>query len=154
MFKRAAQIDIVHVPYRGVGQALTDLSSGAISITFSVLAPLMPHTKSGRIRILATMEEERNPALGQTPTVMEVLPGFRRLDGGIAFFGPPRLDARIVERLSSEIVTTVQSPEVRSALSDLGYRIVAGSPKDLESRLHAAREVVERAIEVAGIKRE
>ena len=154
LFKQTAGVDMVHIPYKGAAQALADLASGQISVTFSILAPVLSHVRSGKVRLLAIMESARNTSLPDVPTVNETLPGFQKLGGGLGFFGPAGLPRPIVQRLNTEIVKAIYAPEVRSKLEDFGFRVSAGTPEEFAALMKAEYETYARAVKLAGLKQE
>lgn len=152
MFKQSAGVDLVHVPYKGVAQALVDLSSGQISVTFSVLAPMLPYARAGKIRIVAVMDAARYPGLPDVPTVSETLPSFKKLEGGLGFFGPAGMPRPIVQRVNAEIVKAVHAPDVRTKLEESGFRPSASTPEEFALTLKNGLEVFGQAVRLAGVK--
>ncbi|MCC6474769.1 MAG: tripartite tricarboxylate transporter substrate binding protein [Burkholderiales bacterium] len=152
LFKQAAGVNILHVPYKGAGQALVDLQSGQISMTFSILAPLVTYVRSGKVRLIAVMDEARYRGYPDVPTVAETLPGFKKLGGSLGFFGPAGLPRPIVQRANAEIARAVLAPEVRPKLEDFGFRVFASTPEEFAASLKTSYEVFEKAVRGAGIK--
>jgi len=144
----------MHIPYKGAALALTDLASGQISVTFSILAPVLSHVRSGKVRLIAIMESARNAALPDVPTVTETMPGFQKLGGGLGFFGPAGLPRPIVQRLNAEIVKAIFAPEVRAKLEDFGFRVSASTPEEFTVLMNNEFETYGRAVKLAGLKSE
>ncbi len=154
MFKQAAGVDVVHVPYKGAAQALVDLSSGQISMTFSILAPVMPYVRTGKVRLLAVIDSARQPNLPDVPTLAETLPNMQRLEGGLGFFGPAALPRPIVQRVNAEIAKAVFAPEVKTKLEEFGFRVSASTPEEFVASFARAYETYGRAVKLAGVKPE
>jgi len=115
--KVAADLDIVHVPYRGIGPAFADILGGHTQAMFPGLAAALPHIKAGKVRALAVTGAARHPLLPDVPTFAES--GFGGFDGvqWYGIVGPAGLPAPIVKRLNDEINAMIQSPEMRERLS-------------------------------------
>ena len=129
LFNMMTGIKTHHVPYKGGGQALTDLMSGQVQMHFSVLISAIPQIKSGRLKAIAIGGETRFAALPQVPTFTEAgLPGFslRPWQGVLA---PARTPRPIIDRLSSEIGKIVALPEIRERLVSLGMQPLISTPE-------------------------
>jgi tripartite-type tricarboxylate transporter receptor subunit TctC len=131
LFKNKAGIDIVHVPYRGVAQALPELMSGKVQMAFNTIPAFLPHVKAGRLKALVITAPERSPLLPDVPTTAEVgLPGVQGSSwhAVVAPAGTPR---SIVDTLNLTLVETIALPAVNGALIAQGARPVGSSPEDL-----------------------
>ena len=120
LFKMMTGVNMVHVPYRGGGPALTDLIAGRTQAFSAGTPALMPHIKSGRLRVLAVGMPKRIPALLDTPTVAESgFPGFQALSwSGISVArGTPQ---PVVDRLSAEILKAMDAPDFKERLRSMG----------------------------------
>jgi tripartite-type tricarboxylate transporter receptor subunit TctC len=130
LFRGRAGIDIVHVPYKGVGPATADLLGGQVSAMFLQMAVARPHIAAGKLRALATPSGTRSPAMPELPTVAESgLPGF----DVIPWFGvvaPAATPAPIVSRLNAEIASVMRQPEVRKRLTEQGAEPVTSTPAE------------------------
>ena len=129
LFNMMTGIKTHHVPYKGGGQALTDLMSGQVQMHFSVLISAIPQIKSGRLKAIAIGGETRFAALPQVPTFTEAgLPGFslRPWQGVLA---PARTPRPIIDRLSSEIGKIVALPDIRERLVSLGMQPLISTPE-------------------------
>ena len=154
MFNQAAGVEVVHVPYKGAAQALVDLASGQISVTFSVLAPMLPYIKTGKIRLIAVMDEARYPGFPDVAAASETLPGFRKLEGGLAFLGPAGLPRPVVQKVNAEIAKAVFAPDVKARLEESGFRVSASTPEELATVLKTAQQTYGNAVKLAGVKPE
>jgi len=139
LFKSAAGLDIVHIPYKGTGPLTTALVAGDVQLAFGNMFALMPHVKSARVRPMAVTGAARSPALSEAPTVAESgLPGFEAtgVHGLLAPAGTPR---RIIDKLNGECVAILRSPEVRAQLASEGAEAIGNTPEQYAA--HLANEV-------------
>ncbi len=154
LLKLAANINIVHIPYKGAGPAFTDLLGGHFQLMFPTLQSAVPHIKSGRLRLLALTSTKRSPAFPDTPVMAEAgVPGVV----AVAWFGihaPRATPKAIVARLHDESVRTLQDPVVRQRFAADGAD-VAGSTPDQFTRF-VADEITKwtKVVKDAGVKAE
>ena len=129
LLNHAAGIDLVHVPYKGSGQAVIDLLAGQVPMMFSGMSSVMPHIKAGKLRPLAVTGAQRSPATPAVPTIAESgFPGFE----ATAWYGvlaPARTPKPIVNRLHDEIVRALALPDVKERLNNVGFDLVGGTPE-------------------------
>jgi hypothetical protein len=116
-FKLQAQFFSVHVPYRGIGPAFTDLMGGQTQALFPGLAAALPHIKSGKVRALAVTGLKRHPLIPDVPTFAEL--GYAGFDGvqWYGIVGPAKLPDKITARLNEEINKAINNPELKERLS-------------------------------------
>jgi tripartite-type tricarboxylate transporter receptor subunit TctC len=132
LFRTEAGIQIVHVPYKGVAQALPEIMSGKVQIAFNTIPAFLPHVKAGRLKALAITATSRSPLLPDVPTMPEIgLPGVLGT-GWHAVVVPAATPPEIVDRLHITLVETIARPEMRTALVAQGAQPVGGSPEDLK----------------------
>jgi tripartite-type tricarboxylate transporter receptor subunit TctC len=128
--KIAADLDVVHVPYRGIGPAITDILGGQTQALFPGLAAALPHIKAGKMKPLAVTGTRRHPLLPDVPTFDELgYPGF----DGVQWYGivgPANMPAPIVKRLNEEINKLLESPELRERLSGEALEPMPMSPAE------------------------
>ena len=139
LLNRRAQIDIVHVPYKGGGPAVTDVIGGHIEFTVASLAAVIPHHRSGKIKILAVTDSMRSEPLPHIPVIAEPFPGFEIL-GWSAVFGPANLPAEVTSRLNAAVAEALKAPDVKSTLNKAGLVPVWSSPGELAKRVSAEIE--------------
>ena len=127
--KVAANLDIVHVPYRGIGPAITDILGGQTQALFPGLAAALPHIKAGKMKPLAVTGTRRHPLLPDVPTFDES--GYKGFDGvqWYGVVGPANLPAPIVKRLNEEIGRLLQSPDLAERLSGEALQPMPMSPE-------------------------
>jgi len=119
-FETLTKTMLVHVPYKGMSLAVSDLMGGQVSMTFGTSLSVVPHVRSGRLRALATTGAQRSPALPDLPTVAEAgVPGYEA-SLWYGFVGPARMPPEIVQRLNSEIAAVLATPDVRERLASQG----------------------------------
>lgn len=135
LFKTSAQIDILHIPYRGSAPAIMDLLSGQISMIFDLISGDLPYIASGKVRILAVTAENRIPALPDVPTVSESgLPGF----ASTSWFGivvPRGTPAEVRTLLSSALEAALADEGLKGRLVSLGAEVFPGTPDDFAALL-------------------
>jgi len=154
LLKVLAGIDMVHVPYKGVAPALTDLVAGQVQIMIGDLSTMMPQVKAGKLRSLATTGLERSPLLPDLPTVHESgVPNFE-VTGWFAVLGPAGIDAGIVERINAALIKGLSDKEARSRLGALGGDVVTGTPAQLGSHIQAESAKWAKVVRVAKVKAE
>jgi tripartite-type tricarboxylate transporter receptor subunit TctC len=119
LLKHLLKIDMVHIPYKGTGPAMTDLLGGQIDAMFNALIAATPYIKAGKVRALAVTAAERLPDHMDIPTLNESVPGAV----GDAWFGlsaPAKTPTAVVERLRAEIGKTLEQPELKTKLMEMG----------------------------------
>ncbi len=133
-------IKLVHVPYRGVAPAVTDMVAGRIDMMFSSYLTSSPHIKGGKLRMLAIAGAQRHPEIPQVPTMSEAgFPGVE-MEQWFGLFASAGTPDPIVRRLNREFVAALQSDDVKKVLLPQGSVIIPGTPEDLAARI--ARDVV------------
>ncbi len=132
-FSLRAGIEMLHVPYKGAGPALTALLGGEVQVMVVPVVIAVPHIKSGRLRPLGYSGAKRLPAIADVPTIGEAaLPGFQMDTGWHAWFAPAKTPAHIVTLIHSAIRKSLQVPAVREYLLTGGYETVADPPSEFQ----------------------
>jgi tripartite-type tricarboxylate transporter receptor subunit TctC len=152
LFKSVANIQMVHVPYKGNGEALADLMAGRVQILFSGLPPVMAQVQAGRARVLAIAGPARAAALPDVPTVAEAgLPGAEVLVwyGVLAPGGTPK---EILARLNAEVVKAMARPEIRARFTDAGSDPASSTPEEFSRMIRADLAKWKQVIASANIK--
>ena len=153
LFKMVAGVDMVHVPYRSGGPALTDLLGGQVQIMFLATVAAIEHIRAGRLRALAVTTATRSDALPEIPTVGEFVPGFE----ASTWYGvgvPKNTPAEIVDKLNKEINAALADPKMKARLADLGGDVLALSPADFGKLIALDTEKWGKVIRAANIKPE
>ena len=152
LFKSEAGIRIVHVPYKGVAQALPEMMSGKVQIAFNTIPAFLPHVKSGRLKALVITSTSRSPLLPDVPTTPEAgLPGVLGASWH-AVVAPAGTTRAIIERLNRTLVATIAAPEVRNALVAQGARPVGSSPEELKTFMREEAAKWARVIQSSGAR--
>ena len=137
MFTQLTGTDILHVPYKGSGPAVTDLLAGQVNMMFDNIPSSLPHIKAGKLRALATTGAKRDPALPDLPTLAEA--GVRGYESGVWFglsvpAGTPR---EIIVRLNAAALQAARAPEFAKRMTDLGYNLIPSTPEQMAAMLKA-----------------
>jgi tripartite-type tricarboxylate transporter receptor subunit TctC len=151
MFKAAAGIDIVHVPYKGAGQALTDVIGGQVPVMAQGIGVINSQVKAGKVRAIAVTGRERSPLLPDVPTVSESLPGFE-FTTWFAVVAPAGTPRAVIDRLNAEVVAAANAPDVRARLVEQGYDVEASSPARLTESIREGLAKMGKVIREANIK--
>ena len=153
LFKMMASIDMIHVPYRGGGQVMTDLIAGQVQVSFIGLTVAIEYIRSGKVRALAVTTATRSDVLPDIPTVGDFVPGYE----ASAFWGvgaPRNTPAEIVDKLNNEINAGLSDPKLRGRLAEGGGTVLAGSPADFGKFIGDETEKWAKVIKFAGISSE
>jgi len=152
-FKIAAGLDMVRIPYKGVGQALVDLISGQVQLMFPVAGAMTGHAKAGRLRALAVSSATRSALVPDLPTVAESgdLPGFESISI-VAMFLPAKTPAAVAARLNSEVRSVLVLPEVRDKLFGTGVEAMPTTPEQLMGVVKSDITLVSRLVKEGAIK--
>jgi tripartite-type tricarboxylate transporter receptor subunit TctC len=154
LMKNMARIDMLHVPYKGLGPALTELLGGQIDLIFAGSNLVQQHVQAGKLKILAVTGEQRAPAMPEVPTFAESgLPGYRAGTwyGVLAPAGTP---ARIVQRLNGELNRILALAEIKQRLATQGAQPAGNTPEQFGRFIRAELVKWAKVVKDAGIKLE
>ena len=143
--------DMIHVPFKGLGPALTALASGQIDLNITNVATVLPQARAGKVKIIAVIQPARFEGLPEVPAVNETLPGFDVPVAWYAFFGPPSLPRGIVVRWSGEIVKALEAPEIRQRLNEASMALTYTPPDQMPALIKTTADVYERLLKSTGI---
>jgi tripartite-type tricarboxylate transporter receptor subunit TctC len=135
LFKLAAKVDLLHVPYRAGGEALTAVVSGETSVYFAPIAPALPHVKAGKLRALAVTSSARLPILRDLPTIAES--GYKGFQTG-NWYGlvvPARTPPEIIAALNKAALAVLKNPTVNRRLVDSGYLVIGDTPGEFGAHI-------------------
>lgn len=151
LFKSMGGVDIVHVPYKGTGQALSDVLGGQVQLMMASLLPAMPHVKSARLRGIAVTSAERTAALPDTPTVAESgVPGFETTSWhGMVM--PAKTPAAISGRVHAEMVKLLNLPDVKALFLTQGMDTVGNTPTQFTAYIQSESEKWTRVVRTLGM---
>ncbi len=151
-FANLAGIELTHVPYKGGGQAITDFIGGQVPLASLGAAPLVPHYRSGKVKLLAQTTHTRSPNLPDVPTLEEA--GFKGLviEQWQGVFVPAKTPKEIVVRLNAEIVKTLADPKVRERYAQNGLEPVGNTPEQFAAVVQGDYEKYGRLVRELKIK--
>jgi len=154
MFKVAAGVDLLHVPYKGVAQALTDVLGGRIDLMFDAFAQYEPHLQSGKLRALAVANPTRLARLPAVPTTAEAgLPDYL-LAAWFGLAAPAGVPREVVDRVNAETRKALSAADLREALAKLGLEPGGSTPQEYAAVIADELGKWRRAVQAAGIKLE
>jgi tripartite-type tricarboxylate transporter receptor subunit TctC len=152
LLKVTYKLDMVHVPYKGVGAVIPDLIGGHIPMTFSSMPPSMPYVRVGKLRALGITSDKRSPAAEGVPTMAEAgAPNFI-VTNWFAYFVPTGTPGAVVSTLNTEINRTLKQEDVKAKLLVLGLETRGTTPDELGRFLREESERFARLIKLAGVK--
>lgn len=153
LLNEKAGIDMVHVPYKGGGPAMTDLIGNNLPVLFASMATARPHIDSGKVRAVAVVEARRFHGLPNLPTVGETVPGYA-IESWFAIFGPAGLPTAVTAKLNAEINKVLSNPALRDSLEKAGMSATGGKPDELAALLKTELAQREKLVKAAGIEPE
>ncbi len=151
LFKAMTGIDLLHVPYRGVAPAITDLLSGQVHVLFDPIPSSIGYVRTGKLRALAVTTAQRSGPLPDTPALAEFVPGYE----ASTWFGvgvPREIPPYIIDKLNSAINTVVAEPAMDARLADLGASAFIGSPADFATFIASETDKWAKVVMLAGIR--
>jgi tripartite-type tricarboxylate transporter receptor subunit TctC len=155
LFKQATGTDLLHVPYKGAGPAITDLLGGQVNLMFSNPTSTVPHVRSGKLRALGVMDGKRNPALPDVPTAQEQ--GIPELASVIEWYGivvPSATPPATVRKLSADLLQVMGMADVRERITQSGQTVSPLGPEEFGRMMRADFERWRKVVATAGIRPE
>jgi tripartite-type tricarboxylate transporter receptor subunit TctC len=154
LFKSMARIELLHVPYKGIGQALTDLLAGHVDVLFAPSQAVIQHVRAGKLKALATTGARRTEALPELPTVAESgLPGYEAV-GWFGLLAPAATPRPLVERLSADSNRVLADREVRARMAALGADPSGNTPEEFARFIRDDQAKWAKLMREAGIRPE
>lgn len=154
LFKSTANIDMVHVPYKGAAPAMADLLGGQVQVMFDFLSAAAPQIKSGKLRALGVTSATRSPVLPNVPTIAEAgLPGYNVL-GSFGVMAPTGTPSDVVNRLNREIAAVVNLPEVKARFISYAATPEQQTPEEFAQVLKAEVAKWAKIVDATGVKLE
>ena len=151
LFKSMAGVDIVHIPYKGSGAALTDLMAGHIHLAFPPVASVTSHIRSGRLRAIAVTSIKPSAVVPGLPTVAQTLSGYSA-GGATSIYAPRGLPAAILGRLNRDIVSLLNKPDTKEKFLGIGIDTVGSSPEELAATMRSELARVGKLIKESGFR--
>jgi tripartite-type tricarboxylate transporter receptor subunit TctC len=151
---RKANIELLHIPYKGISPAVVDLAGGIVTATFASYSDLLPHIKSGKVRVLASTGADRSPISRDIPTMKESgYSGFETIGfGGLAV--PAGTPKPIVDEIARDVNKVLATPEVKARLIFLGFEPVISSPPQFGKVIKEQSEYWKKMMTDANVKPE
>ncbi len=146
-----AGIDMQHVPYKGSGQAISDLVGGHIKVMISGMASTLPHVRSGKLVGIVTTGLKRTPATQDIPTIAETFPGFES-SSWFGVLGPAGMPKPVVARLNADIHKSLQDPAVAKRLAAVGFEITYGTPEEFTAYIQSEIKKWAKVVKASGAK--
>ena len=151
LLRSMAGIDIVHVPYKGTPQALTDTMSGQLQLSVLVATAVIPSLKGGKIRALGVTSAKRSPLAPELPAIAETVPGYE-WTGWYGISAPAGAPRALVAAINAALLEVLKSGEFRERLVELGADPLGSTPQAYADHIRRQIEKMRQAIKVAGIK--
>ena len=152
LFASMAKVDLLHVPYKGSGPAVTDLIGGQVDTMFDSITSAAPHIKSGKLRALGVTTARRSSALPDVPTLAEAgLPGYE-LSPWFAVYMPAGTPQPIVDRMNAALLEALKLPEVKARFAGIGAEPIGSTPQQLAQHVEAEMAKWGRIIQERGIR--
>jgi tripartite-type tricarboxylate transporter receptor subunit TctC len=151
LFKMMAGVNLVHVPYRGSGPALTDLIGGQVQVTFDPLPSSIGFIRGGKLRALAVTGAKRSEVLPDVPTVGDTVPGFEA-SASYGLGAPKATPVEIVERLNGAINAGLADPTLKARFAELGSTVLPGSPADFGKLMTDETEKWAKVVKFSGAR--
>ena len=153
LFKMMTGVNLVHVPYRGLGPALTDLLGGQVQVMFASMSASIEYVRAGKLRALAVTTATRSDELPDVPTVAEFVPGYEA-SGWFGMGAPKSTSSEVVAQLNKQINEGLADPNMKARLLDLGGRPMPMTPAELGKFIADEIEKWAKVIKFAGVKAE
>jgi tripartite-type tricarboxylate transporter receptor subunit TctC len=151
-FARTAGISLQHIPYKGGAPAITDVIGGQLPLVAVNALEVLPHFKSGKLKVLAVLSPKRSPIFPDVPTIAES--GFPGFEASVwyGFVAPAATPKAVVARLHDEVQKALQTPEVRERMAAVGGEVSPGSAEQFGALIHSERVRYEKLVREANIK--
>jgi tripartite-type tricarboxylate transporter receptor subunit TctC len=153
-FKTLVGVDMVHVPYKGTGVAVTDLVAGQLHVIFSDMVPTIPQIRAGKLRPIAVTLAQRLPVLPDVPTLSEVGVGVKVGETWWALMLPKGAPPAIIERLNTEMGRALKTPEVVERMASLGVAPLHSTPQAVTERILRDSPEFGKVLKAAGVQPE
>lgn len=150
LFTNLTGTKMLHVPYKGVPQAIGDTIAKEVHLTYAVLPAARPHIESGRLRATGVTTPKRSPSLPDVPAISEVVPGYQMF-GWYSLVAPKGTPEAVLQKVSAEVVRIVKEPEFREKLKTLGIEVVGGSRKELDDFRRSERKRITELVKASGV---
>ena len=150
LFTRMSGTDMLHVPYKGIAQAILDTIGNEVQLTYAVYPAARPHVESGRLLAIGVTTPKRSPALPNVPAIAETLSGYAMF-GWYSLVAPKGTPNAVLAKTSDEVLRAVKEPAFGNRLKTLGIEVVGGGRKDLDAFRRNERKRVSELVKAAGV---
>jgi len=152
LLKLVANIDLVHIPYKGTGPAVADVLGGQVVMMFAGISSVKQHVAVGRLRAIAVTGEKRSPAMPEVPTFVES--GLKGVDSGTYWgcLAPAATPRDVISKLSATIAAVLKLPDIQQRLIDLGFDPIGGTPEQFAANIKSETDKWARVIKNARVK--
>ena len=150
MFTSLTGTEMLHVPYKGVAQAILDTIANEVQLTYAVMPAARPHIESGRLRAIGVTSPKRAPLLPDVPSIGEIVPGYSML-GWYSIVAPTGTPVAIMDKVSGEVVKAAKDPAFGERLKVLGIDIIAGNRAQLDAFRRDQRKLLGKLVKSAGV---
>ena len=154
MFQSSQGVSLLHVPYKGIVQAVQETATGQVDMVFSAVNNVLPLMKSNKLKVLAVLNPQRWSVLPDIPTTSESLTGFTRPDSWFGFLGPANMPAPLLARVNGELVKALKAPDLAPKFDSMGVIVIANNPQEFLRMYMAGFEIFGKIIKAAGIQPE
>jgi tripartite-type tricarboxylate transporter receptor subunit TctC len=154
LFSSLAKINMVHVPYKGEPQAMTDMISGRVQLMFASSSTSVPQVREGKLRALVTTLPRRSHVLPDVPTIAEAgMPEFS-ITSWAGLFGPAKMPRDVIDRLNREFVAAMGRPDVQAAMDKQAFVLSPSTPEKLGAFVKEQLEAYRNTLRAVGIQPE
>jgi tripartite-type tricarboxylate transporter receptor subunit TctC len=150
MFTSLTGTEMLHVPYKGVAQAILDTIANEVQLTYAVMPAARPHIESGRLRAIGVTSPKRAPLLPDVPSIGEIVPGYSML-GWYSIVAPTGTPVAIMDKVSGEVVKAAKDPAFGERLKVLGTEVIAGNRAQLDAFRRDQRKLIGNLVKSAGV---
>lgn len=151
MFTRLTGTDMLHVPYKGIPQALADTIAGEVQLTYAVMPAAVPQIQGGRLRALGVTSGKRAPLLPNVPSISEAVPGYEMF-GWYSLVAPVGTPNQVLAKVSTEVVRAVKEPEFGERHKTLGVEVIGGNRAELDAFRRGERKRITELVKAAGVE--
>jgi len=152
LYETMSGVKMTHIPYKGVGPAMTDLMTGRVELMFNSIVAILPHIQAGKLRALAVTSSKRSALLPEVPTVAESgLPGYEA-GSWYGILAPAGTPPAIIDRLHKEIVKSLKDPEVAKRLAGEGAEVIGSTPQEFAAHIKAELARMREAVRAGGLR--
>jgi tripartite-type tricarboxylate transporter receptor subunit TctC len=151
IFRQYTGVPLVHIPYRGAAAAVTDVMAGQVPVMMSALSVVLPHIRTGKLKVLGVASKTRSPLLPNTPTIDESVKGYEFSTWG-ALLAPKGTSPAVIDKLNESLATALKDPKLREQLIAQGFEIAPLGPDHLKNMIAQGLIKMKKVIKDGGIQ--